>query len=215
MVDPYSVLGISRDVSDEEIKKAYRQLSRKYHPDANINNPDKEKAEAKFKEVQQAYDQIMKEREYGNSYGNPFGGFSSAGAQGGNESEADTHIRAAANYINSGHYKEALNVLNHMSARSSIWFFYSAVANAGLGNTVNALEHARKAVQMEPGNIQYRMFLQNLESGSNRYRARQSMYGFPMMGGSTYCVNLCIANLICYTCGGGVCCGTPGGGTYL
>ena len=63
MFDPYSVLGVSRDASDDEIKKAYRKLSRKYHPDANINNPNKAQAEEKFKEVQQAYEQIMKERE--------------------------------------------------------------------------------------------------------------------------------------------------------
>ena len=53
MTDPYSILGVDRNASDEEIKKAYRRLSRKYHPDANINNPHKEEAEAKFKEVQQ------------------------------------------------------------------------------------------------------------------------------------------------------------------
>lgn len=58
MNDPYSVLGISRGATDDEIKKAYRALSRKYHPDANINNPNKDQAEAKFKEVQQAYQQI-------------------------------------------------------------------------------------------------------------------------------------------------------------
>lgn len=63
MIDPYSILGISRDASDEEVKKAYRKLSRKYHPDANIDNPNKEQAEEKFKQVQQAYEQIMKERE--------------------------------------------------------------------------------------------------------------------------------------------------------
>ena len=56
MIDPYSILGISRDASDEEVKKAYRKMSRKYHPDANINNPNKEAAEAKFKEVQAAYE---------------------------------------------------------------------------------------------------------------------------------------------------------------
>ena len=67
MTDPYSVLGVSRDASDDEIKKAYRNLSRKYHPYANINNPNKDQAEAKFKEVQQAYQQIMKEWEYGSS----------------------------------------------------------------------------------------------------------------------------------------------------
>ena len=50
MIDPYSILGISRDASDEEVKKAYRKMSRKYHPDANIDNPNKEQAEEKFKQ---------------------------------------------------------------------------------------------------------------------------------------------------------------------
>ena len=63
MTDPYSVLGVSRDATDEEIKKAYRTLSRKYHPDANINNPNKDKAEEMFKTIQQAYNQIMKEKQ--------------------------------------------------------------------------------------------------------------------------------------------------------
>ena len=65
MTDPYSVLGVSRDATDEEIKKAYRTLSRKYHPDANINNPNKDKAEEMFKTIQQAYNQIMKEKQGG------------------------------------------------------------------------------------------------------------------------------------------------------
>ena len=62
MSDPYKVLGISRDASDDEVKKAYRNMSRKYHPDANVNNPHKDKAEEMFKLVQQAYQQIMRER---------------------------------------------------------------------------------------------------------------------------------------------------------
>ena len=65
MTDPYSVLGVSRDATDEEIKKAYRTLSRKYHPDANISNPNKDKAEEMFKTIQQAYNQIMKEKQGG------------------------------------------------------------------------------------------------------------------------------------------------------
>ena len=96
MTDPYSILGIDRNATEDEIKKAYRRLSRKYHPDANINNPHKDEAEAKFKEVQQAYKQIMDERERGYSsdgsagesaYGNggygPFGGFGGYGPFGG------------------------------------------------------------------------------------------------------------------------------------
>ena len=77
MADPYKILGVSRDASDEEIKKAYRALSRKYHPDANINNPNKAQAEEMFKTVQQAYNQIMKEKENAASggYGYNAGGY--------------------------------------------------------------------------------------------------------------------------------------------
>lgn len=150
MSDPYSILGVDRNATDEDVKKAYRKLSRQYHPDANINNPKKDEAEAKFKEVQQAYQQIMDEREkeynsgYGSSDGSgygsygPFGGFGgfgsygygSAGSTGGTSgmSEEDAHLNAAANYIRSGHYKEALNVLAGISQHSARWYFYSASA---------------------------------------------------------------------------------------
>ena len=61
MTDPYNILGVARGASEEEIKKAYKTLSRKYHPDANINNPNRNQAEERFKEIQAAYQQIMKE----------------------------------------------------------------------------------------------------------------------------------------------------------
>lgn len=249
MTDPYQILGVSRDASDDEIKKAYRKLSRKYHPDANINNPNKEQAEAKFKEVQQAYQQIMKEKEYGysgssssygnsgsyggSSYGNgdPFGGFGGFGGfwgdfggfgsyQQGNtgsaESESDLHLRAAANYINSHHYQEALNVLNNIKERTAQWYYYSAIANSGLGNNVIALEHAKMAYQMNPNNMQYQVLLQRLQSGGSWYQTRQNPYQSYNMGGSNYCMKLCIANLICnLCCGGGLCCGGPGYGRYM
>ena len=64
-MNPYDVLGVRPDASEDEIKKAYKALSRKYHPDANINNPNKEQAEEKFKQVQQAYSQIMDARKHG------------------------------------------------------------------------------------------------------------------------------------------------------
>ena len=66
--DPYSVLGVSPNASDDEIKKAYRNMSRKYHPDSYADNPLSDLAEEKFKEVQEAYKQIMDERERGGSY---------------------------------------------------------------------------------------------------------------------------------------------------
>ena len=67
MTDPYQVLGVSRSASDEEIKKAYRTLSRKYHPDANVNNPNKDQAAERVKQVQEAYEPIMKEKQQGTS----------------------------------------------------------------------------------------------------------------------------------------------------
>ena len=163
MTDPYSILGVPRNASDDEIKKAYRALSRKYHPDANLNNPNKDLAETKFKEVQQAYSQIMQEREYGSSNNyesrssdssDPFGGFGPFGGfraeyrqaetDASGDGEEELHLRAAANYINSGYYREALNLLNSIAARNARWFYYSALANSGLGNVATALEHAKE-----------------------------------------------------------------------
>ena len=241
MTDPYSVLGVNRNAPDDEIKKAYRSLSRKYHPDANINNPHKDEAEAKFKEVQQAYQQIMDERERGytaggqsgpytgaggsgygdSSYGGygPFGGFGGYGQgadPGSQRQNMDPHLRAAANYIRSGHYQEALNVLDGIKERNALWYFYSASANSGLGNNVTALEHAREAVRLEPENTQYRMLLERMEGGGAWYQQRQTMYGYPGSFDSSCCVKLCVANLLCNLCcgGGGLCCGGYGGSGY-
>lgn len=208
MFDPYSVLGVTRSASDEEIKKAYRKLSRKYHPDANINNPNKEQAEEKFKEVQQAYEQIMKEREYGSSGGyNSYGGFGGQGQRTYQDEEA-VRRQAAANYIQSGHYREAMNVLSSLQQRNGQWYYLSAMANMGLGNNVSALEDARVAVNLEPDNMQYRMFLQRLEGGGTWYQEQQNPFGGMPTAGGDYCMKLCLANLVCSMCcpGGGIFC---------
>ena len=210
MFDPYSVLGISRDASDEEIKKAYRKLSRKYHPDANINNPNKAQAEEKFKEVQQAYEQIMKEKEYGTSGNyNSYGGFGGFGGQSQRPYQDEEAIRrqAAANYIQSQHFQEAMNVLSSLSQRNGQWYYLSAMANMGLGNNVNAMNDARTAVNMEPDNMQYRMLLQRLEGGGSWYQEQQNPFGGMPVDGSDYCMKLCLANMFC-----GMCC--PGSGIF-
>ncbi len=222
MRDPYQVLGVSRGASDEEIKKAYRSLSRKYHPDANINNPNKDQAEARFKEVQQAYQQVMKERTEGygaagsqgaNPYGDfgDFWGFGGANTRqrsgfGGGE---EARMQAAANYINNGYYQEALHVLQEISSRGARWYYYSAVANGGQGNNVTALEHARKAAELEPNNLEYRQLVYQYESGGSWYQSRRTTYGGPVMDNSDFCMRLCIANMVCNLCcgGGGLYCG--------
>ena len=200
MTDPYSILGVSRDASDEEIKKAYRRLSRKYHPDANINNPNKAQAEEKFKEIQQAYDQIMKEREYGSSGGSTYGGF--GGRQSGSTYQDEEAMRrqAAANYVQSGHYQEALHVLSSLSQRNGQWYYLSAMANMGMGNNVKALEDIREAVRLEPNNSQYQMLLQRMEGGGTWYHEMQSPFGGMPQENGDWCMKLCLANLACNMC---------------
>lgn len=218
MYNPYEVLGLSRNASEEEIKKAYKNLSRKYHPDANINNPHKEEAEERFKEIQQAYQQIMKERTEGYSYGGSSyygnagnGSFRGYTHSSGTGYEDDSHLRAAGNYVRNGYYHEARNVLDAMEERerNGRWYYYSALAHAGLGNQVAALEHAKRAAALEPGNREYANLLYQFENGGTWYSQRQFTYGQPVMMGDDWCVKMCIANLICNACGGGFCCGRP------
>lgn len=204
MLDPYSVLGVSRDAGMDEIKKAYRTLSRKYHPDANINNPNKEQAEEQFKQVQQAYDQIVKERERGTAqdswYG--YGGFSGNSGYQTQDDQRTMEMRAAANYINAAHYQEALNVLNRIMERNGEWYYYHAIASSGVGNTASALEDARRAVEMEPSNMQYQRLYQHLQSGGQWYQNMGNGYGFERPGngmGNCCCQCLCL-NMLCPGC---------------
>lgn len=209
MMDPYQVLGVTRNASDDEIKKAYRALSRKYHPDANVNNPNKELAEEKFKQVQQAYDQIMKAKQQGTDYGE-YGDFAgryyySRGNNGTGDSSRNkesTKLQAAANYIANHCYKEALNVLDGIpfSERRGTWYFYSAIANEGCGNRATALEHIQNAVSFEPSNIQYRQFQQNLQYGGTWYSNMGSTYERPYSSAGSFCLSLLCMELFCGMC---------------
>lgn len=241
MYDPYGVLGVSRNATEEEIKKAYKTLSRKYHPDANVNNPHKEQAEEKFKEIQAAYQQIMKEKTsgytgsgYGGSSSGPgdshgasgyYGGFGAGGfGSGGFYQETgyedNTYLRAAGNYIRNGYYREARTALDGIGKqeRNARWYYYSAIAYSAMGSNVAALEHARQAAAMEPNNVSYRSLVRQFESGGSWYEQRQATYGYPTAGGGSVCVKLCVANMICNMCClGGGCCGggMAGPGPYF
>lgn len=196
--NPYDVLGVDPGSSDEEVKKAYRKLSRRYHPDANINNPNKDQAEAKFKEVQSAYTQIMNQRENGDTYGSFYNSQQSQQSYSGEEA---VQMQAVYNFINNQHYREALNLLNNMANRNANWYYLSAIANMGIGNNVNALECAKRAVDMDPSNQEYRMLLQRLQFGGQWYQQRGEEYGgTPFGGGGSWCMNLICLNLMCGCC---------------
>lgn len=220
--NPYEVLGVSQNASKDEVKKAYRELSRKYHPDANIDNPLADLAEERFKEVQDAYETIMNPKDQG-SYGsgNSYGGGSGYGGGYSSNGGEDPKMQAVFNYINSRHYREALNVLNDISPRTANWYYASGFANAALGNNVVAKEHAAQAVNMEPNNIEYRRLLNRLEGNTRSYQDSPFGTGFGTGSGSTcnatvcpgcgtgnFCCDLVILNAMCNCCanqGGGGC----------
>lgn len=217
--DPYKVLGVSRDASDEEIKTAYRRLAKKYHPDLN---PGDAEAAKKMQQVNAAYEQIKNPEKaaqsqrsgqtggYGGGYYDPFGGYGPFGGGysqygGAGEQNGDSYQQAAYNYIRFGRYREAINALANSTQRNARWYYLSALANDGLGNQVTALEHIRRAVSMEPDNMEYLDLLQRMERGGETYR--RTAGNFTGFSGGSVCPSLCLcyfAQLFC--CRGFFCC---------
>jgi len=205
--DPYKVLGVSPDASDEEIKRAYRALAKKYHPDLN---PGDQEAARRMQEVNAAYEQIKDPDKfrsqqtsggYGGGYYDPFGGYRQQQGYGSAE-QADQYQNAAYQYIRFRRYREALNALQNSSERNARWYYLSALANDGLGNQVTALEHIRRAVSMEPDNQEYLRVLSMMEHGGATYRQQAGTFrGFTM--GADPCTNLCLCYLFNLFCCGG------------
>lgn len=202
MTDPYRVLGVSPDASDEEIKRAYRRLAKQYHPDAN---PGDEVAAQKMQQINAAYDQIKNPEKYRtNPYGSQGSYYDPFGGQGQYRQEdyQDSYLRSAYSYIRFRRYSEALNVLQNVQNRTAQWYYLSALANEGLGNQVTALEHMKRAVSMEPDNPQYLFELNRMESGGQTYRRTAGNFqGFNVS--LDPCTNLCLCYLVNMFCCGG------------
>ncbi len=211
-MDPYKILGVSPDASDDEVKRAYRKMSRIYHPDANINNPNKEAAEEKFKQVQQAYNQIMKQRQEGGSYSS-YGysytnGSSTSRSTGQSSGGIPPELQAAAAYISNGYFKEARQALSGVSPsqRTGQWYYLSAIAEEHLGNMMQARNYIEAAVRYEPSNFAYRRYQKHLDGEdimSEWYTRQSSNYGYsrPYSNSSgSFCLDLILANLFCWCC---------------
>lgn len=195
--NPYEVLGVPRNASNDEIKKAYRQLCKKYHPDSYVDNPLADLAEEKFKEVQAAYDQIMKEREGSYTY--------SASGQSQSSNQETAEMQAVRNFINNRRFHEALNVLSNIGNRSAMWYYYSAIANMGIGNNLVAVDHAKQAAAMEPNNAEYVNFANQMQFRGQQYQNTGYGYGRQSYGTGNLCCDLWCLDTMCECMGGDLC----------
>ena len=160
MRDPYSVLGVSQSASDDEIKKAYRELARKYHPDNYQNNPLADLAEEKMKEINEAYDTITKQRSGEMPRSGGYGG----GYQQGYASNP-TYGRVR-NLINVGDLTQAEQLLYQVGQKDGEWYFLSGSIAYRRGWLDEVMQNYTLAVQMDPNNMEYRQALTVMQRGS-------------------------------------------------
>ena len=204
MNDPYKILGVPEDASDEEIKKAYRELARKYHPDNYHDNPLEDLAQEKMKEINAAYEQITKERASGRrtggaygggSYG--YGGYQSYGGYGSSQSYSgqSSVLQQARIAINPGNISRAEALLANYSDHNAEWNFLKGVVCYRRGWMDEALRYYRTAVQMDPGNAEYRQALDYMEgTDDTAYRPGGS---FGTLCSGNPCLSMCCLYTLC------------------
>ena len=216
MKDPYQVLGIDREASEQEVTAAYRKLAKKYHPDLN---PGDENAQKHMAEINVAYEEIKSGRARYQDYSRPapgsqpgYGGYGSFGGfnpfeyiwrqqqeqQRTRQQQAMDGFDPVRRYINALRYNEALYALSQISNRTAEWYYLSAVAHYGQGNRVSALNHINEALRLEPDNPNYQQALAQIQSNAQQYQRRSQMFGMPDASTvQTLCMGLCLARLCC------------------
>lgn len=196
--DPYSVLGVSREATEEELKTAYRKLVKKYHPDRFTDPDQKKRAEEKMKEINEAYDRALDEKS-----GRAGSSYQSYGSTGRGSSEG-VYFRVR-NCINEGRYTEAETILNYVpyGERTAEWHFLVACIQYRRGWIYDAMNSAATAVRMEPDNPEFRELYDRLEEMSKNAGAEYtSVSGMDSCGCDVcdICSALACANCCCSLC---------------
>ena len=205
MNDPYKILGVPESASDEEVKKAYLKLARKYHPDNYHDNPLADLAQEKMKQINEAYDQIQKLRS-GGGQSRQTGGYrqqsygyraSNQWTDSGYTTPTYTRIRQA---INLGNLQLAEELLQQATNRDAEWYFLSGSVAYRKGWMDEARQNYQMACNLAPNNMEYRQALAYLQNGGNPYRTNN--YGNSMDCGDC-CTSLICADCLCNCMGGG------------
>lgn len=197
MKDPYSILGVRHGASDEEVKNAYRNLARKYHPDNyDDNNPLKELAKEKMQEINAAYDEIQRDRS--ESERTSYTSGSSSYSSGYSASGVYANIRQK---INERKYREAESMLMSVSSfdRTADWHFLMSVCLMQRGKSADAMRELELACSMDPSNLEYQRAKEMFNTSGSRYGS--TYYGDNRRGrNSSDDACDCCMNLICLDC---------------
>lgn len=170
MKNPYEVLGIREGAGPDEIKRAYKELVKKYHPDQYSNNPLSDLAEEKLKEINQAYDYLMKQQQtesqtYARSQQNGYNGYS-----GGGDTSRGSYDQVRS-LINMGNIKAAEDILERISNRDAEWYYLAGLIFMRKGWYNEAYTNFSTAVSMDPANYEYREALNRINYTNRQYQS--------------------------------------------
>ncbi len=207
MRDPYEVLGVKKTATQEEIKKAYRELAKKYHPDNYANNPLSDLAEERFKEINEAYEQLT--GGHNNSTNGSYGSYGNAYQSGGYQNSYGSSSHAGAgvfaqvrNYINMNQLEQAERILDGMVEKPAEWFYLKGMIFLKRGWHDQGLNFVRQAANMDPRNPEYRATLSQLLGQNQQYRNMGNMGSVGGCSACDMCSGLICADCCCESCGG-------------